>query len=46
VGNAGKKKNYVRPRIIYREAMELMAVACSPPGKGSPGSCPTGPISS
>jgi MYXO-CTERM domain-containing protein len=42
-----KRKPYVKPRVVYRERMELMAVACTGgTAKGSPGTCPTGPISS
>jgi len=39
---------YERPRILYREPLETIAALCapSPPAKGSPGTCPRGPISS
>ena len=39
---------YDRPRILYREPLETIAALCapSPPAKGSPGTCPRGPISS
>jgi hypothetical protein len=41
-----KKKPYERPRILYRERLEAAATLCTPPGKGDPLSCPSGPISS
>lgn len=43
-----KRRPYVRPAILYREPMELVAAVCQPPasGKGSAGTCPVGPISS
>lgn len=39
---------YERPRILYREPLETIAALCAPapPAKGSPGTCPRGPISS
>jgi len=45
---AGPVAEYERPRILYREPLETIAALCvpSPPAKGSPGSCPRGPISS
>jgi hypothetical protein len=42
----GTKRRYTPPRILYREPLEAMAAICSPPGKGNPGFCPQGPISS
>jgi hypothetical protein len=44
----GTETAYERPRILYREPLETIAALCapSPPAKGSPGSCPRGPISS
>ncbi len=41
----GRKKEYERPQIIYREKLELFAVACVP-GKGSTIDCPVGPVKS
>jgi hypothetical protein len=43
-----QKKRYERPRILSREVIEAMAATCapSPPAKGNPGLCPSGPISS
>jgi hypothetical protein len=43
---SGKKKPYEPPKILYREELEAMAAVCVPPGKGDPGACPIGPISS
>ena len=45
---AGTVAAYERPRILYREPLETIAALCapSPPAKGSPGTCPRGPISS
>lgn len=42
------KRPYEPPRILFHEPLEALAVACtpSPPGKGDPGACPNGPISS
>jgi len=42
------RKAYERPRIIFREPLEVAAVICSstPGGKADTLSCPTGPISS
>jgi len=39
---------YETPRIIYREPLEAVSVAClpSPPAKGNAGACPQGPASS
>lgn len=44
----GGKKAYEPPRVLSREPLEAIAVGCSPspPAKGNPGVCPTGPISS
>jgi hypothetical protein len=41
-------KGYERPRILSREPLEAVAAVCapSPPAKGNPGVCPSGPISS
>lgn len=43
-----KKRPYESPRITFQEPLEALAVVCSPspPAKGNPGTCPTGPISS
>jgi hypothetical protein len=41
-----ERRHYAPPRILYREPLEAMAAICSPPGKGNPGFCPSGPISS
>lgn len=36
-----ERKPYEPPRIVYREPLEAVAVACLPPdGKGNPGACP------
>ncbi len=42
------KRPWERPRILSREPLEAVAAVCapSPPAKGNPGFCPTGPISS
>lgn len=42
------RRGYVRPRILSREPLEAVAAVCapSPPAKGNPGVCPSGPISS
>jgi len=42
------REPYEPPRIVYREPLEAVATVCtpSPPAKGSPSACPTGPISS
>jgi hypothetical protein len=47
-GRRLQKVPYERPRILFREKMELMAVACTPvpPGKADGASCPIGPLSS
>lgn len=39
---------YEPPRILFREPLETLAAVCvpAPPAKGSPGACPSGPISS
>ncbi len=39
---------YEPPRIVFRGPLESMAAVCtpSPPAKGNPGLCPSGPISS
>jgi hypothetical protein len=46
--NKTEKKTYEKPQIIYRAPLEAMAAVCapSPPAKGNPGICPSGPISS
>jgi hypothetical protein len=42
------KRRYERPRILSREPLEAVAAVCAPtpPAKGNPGMCPSGPISS
>jgi hypothetical protein len=45
-GKSPARRSYAPPRILYREPLEAMAAICSPPGKGNPGFCPQGPISS
>ena len=42
------KRAWARPRILSREPLEAVAAVCapSPPSKGNPGLCPSGPISS
>lgn len=45
-GPSRARRSYVPPRILYREPLEAMAAICTPPGKGNPGFCPQGPISS
>jgi hypothetical protein len=42
------KRPYERPRILSREPLEAVAAVCapSPPAKGNPGVCPSGPIAS
>ncbi|HEY3571631.1 MAG TPA: hypothetical protein VGP73_27135 [Thermoanaerobaculia bacterium] len=42
------KRPWERPRILSREPLEAVAAVCapSPPAKGNPGLCPSGPISS
>jgi hypothetical protein len=42
------KRPYERPRILSREPLEAVAAVCAPtpPAKGNPGLCPSGPISS
>lgn len=42
------RKPYVPPQILSREPLEVMASVCAPtpPAKGNPGFCPSGPISS
>ena len=46
--NKTEKQTYEKPQIIYRAPLEAMAAVCapSPPAKGNPGVCPSGPISS
>jgi len=40
-----KKKPYRRPRITFRETLELMAGTCSSfPAKSSTATCPAGPL--
>ena len=42
-----EREPYEPPRIVYREPLEAVAVACTAPtSKGNPGACPMGPISS
>jgi hypothetical protein len=43
-----RRKPYERPRILSRETLEAVAAVCAPtpPAKGNPGACPSGPISS
>jgi hypothetical protein len=43
---AKAKAKWQRPRIVYREPLEAIAAACSPPGKANSGACPSGPIGS
>jgi hypothetical protein len=45
---ARPKRPWERPRILSREPLEAVAAVCapSPPAKGNPGLCPSGPISS
>jgi len=45
---APAKRPWERPRILSREPLEAVAAVCapSPPAKGNPGLCPSGPISS
>jgi hypothetical protein len=45
---ARPKRAWERPRILSREPLEAVAAVCapSPPAKGNPGLCPSGPISS
>ncbi|MDH3653517.1 MAG: hypothetical protein OEN21_04565 [Myxococcales bacterium] len=46
-GEGSKREPYEPPRIVYREPLEAVAVACTTAGaKGNPGACPIGPISS
>jgi hypothetical protein len=41
------KKAYERPRILFREPLEVAAVLCgNSGGKGDPFLCPAGPINS
>ena len=41
-----KRKPYTPPRILSYEPLEAVAALCRPFGKGSPVTCPRGPISS
>lgn len=43
-----QKQTYEAPRVLSRETLEGVAALCtpSPPAKGNPGACPSGPISS
>ena len=41
-----KRKPYTPPRILSYEPLEAVAGLCRPIGKGSPVTCPRGPISS
>lgn len=49
-GEAGAhtRRLWERPRILSREPLEAVAAVCapSPPAKGNPGLCASGPISS
>ena len=47
-GILSQKQVYETPRILSRETLEGVAALCtpSPPAKGNPGACPSGPISS
>lgn len=47
-GEEPGRRRYERPRILSREPLEAVAAVCAPtpPAKGNPGMCPTGPISS
>jgi hypothetical protein len=42
------RRPYSAPRILSREPLESVAAVCAPapPAKGTPGLCPSGPISS
>jgi hypothetical protein len=40
------RKPYRAPAIVSSEKLEVFAVVCSPPGKGDPAACPSGPINS
>ncbi|HEV8630247.1 MAG TPA: hypothetical protein VGV61_08015 [Thermoanaerobaculia bacterium] len=42
------RRAYEAPRILSRQPLEHVAAVCapSPPAKGNPGLCPSGPISS
>ena len=44
----GAKKRYEAPKIVHRETIEVAASMCSPspPAKGHPVTCPSGPVSS
>ena len=40
-GTAEPRKAYERPRILYRESLEALAISCTAPGgKGDPINCP------
>jgi hypothetical protein len=45
---AHARRPWERPRILSREPLEAVAAVCapSPPAKGNPGLCASGPISS
>ena len=44
---AAEREPYEAPQIVYREPLEAVATVCGPPGgKGTPGACPLGPLSS
>jgi len=30
------RKRYEKPRVLYREPLEAVAAACTPPGKSGP----------
>lgn len=47
-GPSEPKRPYEPPRILSREPLEAVAAVCapSPPAKGNPGLCPSGPIAS
>lgn len=42
------RRSYTPPQILSREPLEAIAAVCAPtpPAKGNPGFCPSGPISS
>jgi hypothetical protein len=42
-----EREPYEPPRIVCREPLEAVATTCqpAPPAKGSPSTCPLGPIS-
>jgi len=44
-GDPTPRPRYERPRITFQEALEVMALVCTP-GKTNLGNCSRGPISS